>query len=116
MQELLDPRINGWLAQFFVWAMGGGVLCFVAFCKIMWDVIKTQRDLNGKVTTLMETLGKDIESVKSDIKRLEGQMVGWDVLKRIELLLSAMPNSERESNLAKALKVEIDSREPRGQK
>ena len=67
------------------------------------DAINKQADLSNSI---------DVRTVnlESRVTIIESQMVGWDVLKRIELYLSSLDPGAANNAIVKALKVELDSR------
>lgn len=70
---------------------------------------------NQRATVIMEQLQANDNRQDAEIAEIKGKMLTWDMLKRIELMLSAFPESERGQMINEAIRIELEGRrEKRG--
>lgn len=113
-------------------AAGLGVIC-----KMLWSFVKSQRQLlisgqenlarkvdgfmrtlskeNGEIafqlSQLRDSVNKEMNELRSELKVLEGKALTVETLKRMELFLQAKSSQDAESAIGKAISLELKARE-----
>ena len=110
-----DSRINGWLEKFAFAVISVGVSLTATFQWQMYqDAIIARASAAKESHEIRQLLGQHnarLVSIEIEIAVMRGNMVGWDVLKRMELMLSARSPKEAESELTRVIRAEIKGRE-----
>lgn len=92
-----------WLVQFVAFIVTGGVTVTVVF---QWKSYKFQQKTYGILTQH----NLRIDALERDVTVIKGEMVGWAVLKRIELYLSTISPDQQNSAILNAIRAEEQSR------
>lgn len=110
-----NSRINGWLEKFAFAVISIGVSLTATFQWQMYqDAIVDRASAAKESQEIRQLLGQHnarIMSMELEISAIRGNMVGWDVLKRMELMLSARSPKDVESELTRVIRAEIKGRE-----
>lgn len=110
-----NARINGWLEKFAFAVISIGVSLTATFQWQMYqDAITARASATRESHEIRQLLGQHnarIISIELELSIMRGNMVGWDVLKRMELMLSARSPKEAESELTRVIRAEIKGRE-----
>lgn len=99
-----NTRINSALERFFFFVMSVGV-------SVVAGVQYQQYKDNADIRLLLIQHDNRISAIENEISIIRGQMIGWDVLKRIELYMASMAPEQANSALIKAIRAESQSRE-----
>lgn len=102
MDAKMTVRMTPVLEKFFVAFVIVGISAIVA---MQWNM-----------NTLIATHADRLTRAEAAITVLEARMVGWDVLKRIELHMTSMSRKDAQGAMARALSSEIAGHEARMKK
>jgi hypothetical protein len=85
--NLLWPHVKKTFAANFAWMMFIGITGMIG--SNFWVLLEL-RSTTQTLTANYQDLQKQITQVKSDLAETRGQMVGWDVLSRMQSTFSTM--------------------------
>lgn len=81
---------------------------------ILVSILSFQKS-QAEILSKLERNTSDIAALQGEIAQIKGQMVGWDTLKRVELLLAQLSTKGKGNEamvaVAGAIRIERESRE-----
>ena len=84
-------------------------VCTIAISIFSWALWENYK-FNQSAMVVIEQNRSDIARHDQELAEIRGQMLTWDMLKRIELMLSAFPETQRGLMINKALRMELEGR------
>lgn len=96
------------LEEIFIGFMvAGGIGISGMQYKLYKDIVYER----AQIRTLMSSHDARLASIESDLMFIKANMVGWDVLKRLELMLASMSAADAKDGLSRALGAELAGRD-----